>query len=156
VVPPVWPVPPVPPACRLVPVSPACRQALVLLACRPVPVLPVLPGYRQVPVLPACVIKSDWDSTLSLRPDEHPGKGPALRLGLRQIRLLINSMGDRETRGRYRDVLLAYWREHHDLSHILQRDWATLGPKLRGKIHLYVGSTDTYFLNGPSTTSRIS
>ncbi len=40
-----------------------------------------------------------------------------------------------------------YWREHYDLSHILQRDWATLGPKLQGKIHLYVGSADTYFLN---------
>ncbi len=41
----------------------------------------------------------------------------------------------------------AYWREHFDLSHILQRDWAALGPKLRGKIHIYVGSADTYFLN---------
>jgi hypothetical protein len=41
----------------------------------------------------------------------------------------------------------AYWREHYDLSHILQRDWPKLGPKLRGKIHLYVGSADTYFLN---------
>ncbi len=40
-----------------------------------------------------------------------------------------------------------YWREHYDLSHILQRDWPTLGPKLQGKIHLYVGSADTYFLN---------
>jgi len=40
-----------------------------------------------------------------------------------------------------------YWREHYDLSHILQRDWATLGPKLTGKIHIYVGSADTYFLN---------
>jgi hypothetical protein len=43
--------------------------------------------------------------------------------------------------------IAAYWREHFDLSHILQRDWATLGPKLRGKIHIYVGSADTYFLN---------
>ena len=40
-----------------------------------------------------------------------------------------------------------YWREHFDLSHILARDWSTLGPKLRGKIHIYVGSADTYFLN---------
>jgi histidyl-tRNA synthetase len=36
-------------------------------------------------------------------------------LGLRQIRLLINSMGDAETRGRYREVLLAYWRDHEAL-----------------------------------------
>jgi len=40
-----------------------------------------------------------------------------------------------------------YWKEHYDLDAKLQRDWATLGPKLQGKIHLYVGSDDTYFLN---------
>ncbi len=40
-----------------------------------------------------------------------------------------------------------YWREHYDLSHILRRDWATLGPKLRGKIHIYVGDMDNYYLN---------
>jgi len=40
-----------------------------------------------------------------------------------------------------------YWREHYDLDAMLQRDWATLGPKLQGKLHLYVGSDDTYFLN---------
>jgi hypothetical protein len=41
----------------------------------------------------------------------------------------------------------AYWKDHYDLSYILQRDWSQLGPKLRGKIHVYVGSADTYFLN---------
>jgi hypothetical protein len=40
-----------------------------------------------------------------------------------------------------------YWREHFDLNAILQRDWASLGPKLQGKLHIYVGSEDTYFLN---------
>jgi hypothetical protein len=40
-----------------------------------------------------------------------------------------------------------YWREHYDLSHILRRDWASLGPKLRGKIHIYVGDMDNYYLN---------
>ena len=40
-----------------------------------------------------------------------------------------------------------YWKEHYDLNAILQRDWTTLGPKVRGKIHLYVGSDDTYMLN---------
>jgi hypothetical protein len=43
-------------------------------------------------------------------------------------------------------AVAAYWREHFDLSHIIARDWATLGPKLRGKIHLYVGSGDNYYL----------
>jgi hypothetical protein len=41
----------------------------------------------------------------------------------------------------------AYWREHYDLSHILQRDWKTLGPKLRGKLRIYVGDMDNYYLN---------
>ncbi|HWA93418.1 MAG TPA: alpha/beta hydrolase-fold protein [Terracidiphilus sp.] len=40
-----------------------------------------------------------------------------------------------------------YWRQHYDLEAILERNWATLGPKLEGKIHIYVGSDDTYFLN---------
>jgi len=40
----------------------------------------------------------------------------------------------------------AYWREHFDLSHIIARDWATLAPKLKGKIHLYVGNGDNYYL----------
>ncbi|GAB3995883.1 hypothetical protein GCM10028807_37180 [Spirosoma daeguense] len=41
----------------------------------------------------------------------------------------------------------AYWREHYDLMHILKRDWKTLGPKLTGKIHLYCGDMDNYYLN---------
>jgi len=41
----------------------------------------------------------------------------------------------------------AYWREHYDLVHIMERDWATLGPKLKGKLHIYVGDMDSYYLN---------
>ena len=40
-----------------------------------------------------------------------------------------------------------YWRENYDLSYILQRDWETLGPKLKGKIHIYCGDMDNYYLN---------
>lgn len=40
-----------------------------------------------------------------------------------------------------------YWREHYDLGYILQRDWKTLGPKLEGKLHIYVGEADNYYLN---------
>ena len=40
-----------------------------------------------------------------------------------------------------------YWRQHYDLEAILERDWARLGPQLEGKIHIYVGADDTYFLN---------
>jgi hypothetical protein len=40
-----------------------------------------------------------------------------------------------------------YWRDNFDLRHILERDWATLGPKVRGKIHLYCGDMDNFYLN---------
>jgi hypothetical protein len=40
-----------------------------------------------------------------------------------------------------------YWKEHYDLSAIMQRDWKTLGPKLSGKLHLYVGEADTFYLD---------
>jgi hypothetical protein len=39
-----------------------------------------------------------------------------------------------------------YWRENYDLRYILERDWETLGPKLVGKLHIYAGDMDTYFL----------
>jgi hypothetical protein len=41
----------------------------------------------------------------------------------------------------------AYWKEHYDLRSILETQWATLGPKLAGKIHVYVGDQDSYYLN---------
>ncbi len=41
----------------------------------------------------------------------------------------------------------SYWRDNFDLVHIMRRDWQKgLGEKLRGKIHLYVGELDNYFL----------
>ncbi len=41
----------------------------------------------------------------------------------------------------------SYWRDNYDLVHIMRRDWEKgLGEKLRGKIHLYVGELDNYFL----------
>jgi histidyl-tRNA synthetase len=36
-------------------------------------------------------------------------------LGLTRTRLLLNSMGDQESRARHREVLLAYFRDHADL-----------------------------------------
>jgi hypothetical protein len=39
-------------------------------------------------------------------------------------------------------------KENYDLSHILKRDWSKgLGKKLQGKIHLYCGDMDNYYLN---------
>ncbi len=40
-----------------------------------------------------------------------------------------------------------YWKDNFDLMHILKRDWKTLGPKLTGKIHIYCGDMDNYYLN---------
>ena len=40
-----------------------------------------------------------------------------------------------------------YWRENYDLRHILERDWNELGDKLKGKIHIYCGDMDNYYLN---------
>jgi hypothetical protein len=53
---------------------------------------------------------------------------------------------DKET-GEIDPTTAAYWKEHYDLSAILQKNWSSLGPMLEGKIHVYVGSADTYFLN---------
>ena len=53
---------------------------------------------------------------------------------------------DRET-GAIDPVTAEYWRDHYDLANILRRDWATLGPKLRGKLRIYVGDMDNYYLN---------
>lgn len=41
-----------------------------------------------------------------------------------------------------------HWRENYDLCYILRRDWDKgLGKKLEGKIHIYCGEADNYFLN---------
>ncbi|GCC50749.1 hypothetical protein SanaruYs_09670 [Chryseotalea sanaruensis] len=53
---------------------------------------------------------------------------------------------DKES-GEINKEVAAYWKEHYDLRHILERDWSTLGPKLQGKIHIYCGDMDNYYLN---------
>ncbi|HMS71098.1 MAG TPA: hypothetical protein PKD18_23290 [Saprospiraceae bacterium] len=40
-----------------------------------------------------------------------------------------------------------YWKENYDLGYILKRDWDKLGPQLKGKIHIYCGDMDNYYLN---------
>lgn len=49
--------------------------------------------------------------------------------------------------GRIDPDVATYWREHYDLSYILRRDWKHLGPKLQGKIHIYTGDMDNFYLN---------
>eukprot|EP00931_Biecheleriopsis_adriatica_P106550 TRINITY_DN80986_c0_g1_i1.p1 TRINITY_DN80986_c0_g1~~TRINITY_DN80986_c0_g1_i1.p1 ORF type:complete len:634 (+),score=83.63 TRINITY_DN80986_c0_g1_i1:48-1904(+) len=40
-----------------------------------------------------------------------------------------------------------HWRENFDLAHIIERDWATLRPKLQGKMRIAVGGSDTFYLD---------
>jgi len=40
-----------------------------------------------------------------------------------------------------------YWKDNYDLKNILERDWDKIGNKLEGKIHLYCGDMDNYYLN---------
>ncbi|KPK66261.1 MAG: hypothetical protein AMS21_02835, partial [Gemmatimonas sp. SG8_38_2] len=40
-----------------------------------------------------------------------------------------------------------YWRDNYDLLKHLKINWKTLGPKLAGKLHVYTGTMDTYYLN---------
>jgi hypothetical protein len=55
-------------------------------------------------------------------------------------------MWDKRT-GEIDPEVAEYWRENYDLSHIMKRDWEILGPKLLGKIHIYCGDMDNYYLN---------
>ncbi len=40
-----------------------------------------------------------------------------------------------------------FWKENYDLRYIMERDWDNLGNKLKGKIHIYCGDMDNYYLN---------
>lgn len=39
-----------------------------------------------------------------------------------------------------------HWKKY-DLRLIVERDWKTLAPRLKGKLHVWVGEQDDYFLN---------
>jgi len=43
-------------------------------------------------------------------------------------------------------AVVDHWKKY-DLRMILEQNWKTLGPKLRGKIHISVGEADSYYLN---------
>jgi S-formylglutathione hydrolase FrmB len=48
--------------------------------------------------------------------------------------------------GRFHPEVAEQWKKY-DLRLVLERDWKTLGPKLRGKLHIAAGEADQYFLN---------
>jgi len=50
--------------------------------------------------------------------------------------------------GKINHQVADYMKAHdYDIRDYLERNWATLGPKLRGRLHLYVGDMDTFYLN---------
>jgi S-formylglutathione hydrolase FrmB len=57
-------------------------------------------------------------------------------------------MFDVET-GRIDPFVQKAW-EKYDISRLLRDNWKTLGPKLRGKIHVVVGTADTFHLDEPT------
>ena len=44
-------------------------------------------------------------------------------------------------------AVAAYWRDHTDLNAYLQKHWGEIGGQLAGKIHIWTGDADTYYLN---------
>lgn len=56
-------------------------------------------------------------------------------------------MFDRKT-GDVNPDVVAYWHDHYDLSNVVATHWSTRGPYLKGKIHLIVGTADTFYLDG--------
>lgn len=56
-------------------------------------------------------------------------------------------MFDRNT-GAVDPKVVAYWRDNYDIAYRLQRDWPAVRKELDGKIHVIVGTADTFHLDG--------
>ena len=56
-------------------------------------------------------------------------------------------MFDRDTGAIDPDVA-AYWHDNFDISYRLAHNWAALKTDLECKIHVIIGSVDTYYLDG--------
>src|SRR5262249_55038825 len=46
--------------------------------------------------------------------------------------------------------------EKYDIRLVLERNWKMLGPKLAGKIHVYMGGDDTFYLDGATVLLKES
>ncbi|HET7268923.1 MAG TPA: alpha/beta hydrolase-fold protein [Oleiagrimonas sp.] len=55
-------------------------------------------------------------------------------------------MFDRDT-GEVNPKVARYWRDHYDIAYRIKTRWPELEPYLDGKIHLIVGTADTFYLN---------
>jgi pimeloyl-ACP methyl ester carboxylesterase len=59
---------------------------------------------------------------------------------------LPQRLWDRKT-GRVDPDVVQAWSKY-DITRLLKRDWLSLEPKLRGKLHVYTGALDTFYLDG--------
>lgn len=113
------------------------------------------PGSREVP--PADRME-DGHLRMTMEQDNHlelvigdKGRGAGLWDGMQSVFGPVGPDGypaqiwDKLT-GEIDPAVAAYWREHADLRHILERDWAMLGPKLKGRINLVTGTSDEWYL----------
>jgi hypothetical protein len=48
--------------------------------------------------------------------------------------------------GKINRSVVEHWKKY-DLRRVLENNWSALAPKLHGKIHIWVGDADDYFLN---------
>ncbi len=49
--------------------------------------------------------------------------------------------------GKVNPKVATYWRDHYDIAYRIKTKWDQLKPYLDGKIHLIVGTADTFYLN---------
>jgi hypothetical protein len=109
--------------------------------------------------IPPATRWEDGHLALTMEQDNHlelvigdKGRGAGLWDGMQAVFGPVGSDGypgqiwDKRT-GTIDKEVAAYWREHADLGHILKRDWPTFGHKLAGKIHLYTGTSDQWYLS---------
>lgn len=56
-------------------------------------------------------------------------------------------MFDRVT-GDVNPTVVSYWHDHYDLAHLVEKEWPERAKLLKGRIHLFVGTADTFYLDG--------
>jgi S-formylglutathione hydrolase FrmB len=50
--------------------------------------------------------------------------------------------------GAVNPTVVAYWHDHYDIAHLIAANWRVLKPDLDGKIHVAVGTADSFYLDG--------
>ena len=48
-----------------------------------------------------------------------------------------------------------YWKENYDLRYIMERDWDKIGKDLEGKVNIYCGDMDNYYLNNAVVLTEV-